>query len=117
MPFLAFLFFLFPTMRKHKFLTKEILDDFRKIWSQWETNDPIVVCKFFDPYSRRTRFATEYDEENHICFGFVVGVEDERGYFSLHELEAYEWPFGIGIERDAHFQKCTFSELKEKEGL
>lgn len=104
-------------MRKHKFLTKEILNDFRKVWDQRNASDPIVVCKYFDPCSQRTWYATEYEERGNICFGYVVWIEGERGYFSLDELRDYKWPLGIGIERDAHFKKCRFSELKEKEGL
>ena len=104
-------------MRKHKFLTQEILADFRKIWVQSEISDPIVVCKFFDPCSQRTWYATDYKQETGIFFWYVVGIENERGTFSLYELEEYKWPLGIGIERDAHFHKCRFSELKKKAGL
>ncbi len=102
---------------KHAFLTESILNDFRTIWDQSETTDPIVVCKYFDPCSRWTRYATEYDEETQIFFGFVVWIEQERWGFCLAELQEYKWPLGIGIERDAHFHKCRFSEMKEREGL
>ena len=102
---------------KHSFLTESILEDFRTIWDQSETSNPIVVCKYFDPCSHWTRYATEYDEETKIFFGFVRGIEQERWSFSLAELQGYKWTLGIGIERDIHFEKCTFSEMKEKEGL
>ena len=117
MPLMAFLFFLFPTMRKHKFLTKEILNDFHKIWEQRNIADPIIVCKYFDPCSQWTWYATEYDKRGNVCFGFVIWIEEERGYFSLDKLAEYKWPLGIGIERDAHFTKCRFSILQKKLGL
>ena len=36
-------------------------------------------------------------------FGFVEGLENEWGYFSLAELEKVRGPFGWRIERDVHF--------------
>ena len=98
-------------MRKHKFLTQEILSQFRKVWDQSESKDPIIVCKFFDPCSNRTWFATEYYEDDRIFFGYVNGHFPERWTFSLDELMSYQWPLGIGIERDAHFTQRCFSEL------
>ena len=105
-------------MTKHKFLTKAILADFNKIWNQSDKDDPIVVCKYFDPCSQRTWYATEYKNDARKEFwGYVVWIENERGRFSLEELESYKWPLGIGIERDAHFTKCHFSILQKKLGL
>lgn len=111
------LFFSYTMLRKHKFLTQEILKQFRTIWDQAQNPDPIVICKFFDPCSRRTRYATEYDETTRIFFWYVYWSFPERWTFSLDELQSYQWPLGIGIERDAHFTKCPFSQLKQREDL
>ncbi len=40
-------------------------------------SDPVIICKFFHPASVRTRFPTEFDEEDQIFFGYVVGLENE----------------------------------------
>ena len=92
-------------------LTKSILKKFEKVWDQSSNKDPIVICKFFDPCSHRTRYATEYNPEDRIFFGYVEGHFPERWTFSLDELEDYRWPLGIWIERDRRFDPCKFSEL------
>ncbi len=98
-------------------LTKEILERFRTVWDQEQNKDPIIICKFFHPASQRTRYATEFKEDDQLFFWFVVWFENERGYFSLEELQSVKDRFGLGIERDRHFTECTFSQLEEKEGL
>ena len=86
-----------------KLLTKEILKKFEKVGSQEEVKDPVVIAKFFTPWTHWTWFATEYDPENKIFFGLVEGHEKEWGYFSLEELEKVKGPFRLGIERDMMF--------------
>jgi hypothetical protein len=54
-----------------KLLTKEILERFRKIGSQSEVEDPVVICKFFNPTGAGTWYATEFDEAEGIFFGYV----------------------------------------------
>lgn len=94
-----------------KLLTKEILSQFRKIGSQEENKDPILVCKFFTPDGGWTWYPTEYNEKEGVFFGYVIGLEKEWGYFSLSELSAIRGKFGLQIERDRWYKSCTFSEL------
>lgn len=61
-----------------KLLTQEILKDFRRIGDQSDVADPIIVCKFFHAASVRTRYPTEFNEEDGVFFGFVIGIENER---------------------------------------
>ena len=42
-----------------KLLTKELEDRFRKIGSQDDVEDPMVICKFFNPIGAATWFITE----------------------------------------------------------
>jgi len=86
-----------------KLLTKEILDRFKKIGSQENSDNPEIVAKFFDPTGSWTWYATEYNPTNKTFFGLVHGLEKEWGYFSLDELESVKGLFGLGIERDIHF--------------
>lgn len=90
-----------------KLLTKEIIKKLPPLYSQENNPDPLVVVKFFDPFSQWTWYAIEYDPKERIFFGFVVGFEEEMGYFSLDELES------IGrIERDEYWKPVRLSLVK-----
>jgi hypothetical protein len=83
---------------------------------QEEVKDPLVIAKFFNPTGAGTWYATEYDPETKMFFGYVsiFGDEnDEWGYFSLTELESLKGPFGLGIERDLYFTQKPFSQIKD----
>ena len=96
-----------------KLITKELLAQFKKTGNQEDAKDPIVVCKFFNPTGAGSWFATEYNEEEKIFFGYVsiFGDEcDELGYFLLKELEEFRGRFGLGIERDLYFSPKPLSQ-------
>lgn len=88
-----------------KLLTKVILKAFEKQGdtSEKDAEDIKVIVKFFGGATRRW-YATDYDPERRMFFGFVSlfnDYNDELGYFSLDELEGIKFPpFGLGIERD-----------------
>jgi hypothetical protein len=96
-----------------KLMTKALEARFAKLGRQ-DKPDAIVVAKFFTPWSNWTWYATEYDPEERVFFGLVVGFETELGYFSRDEIESVEGPAGLKIERDLHFREITMSDLKEK---
>jgi hypothetical protein len=99
-----------------KLITEEIQKLFREVGSQSESEDPLVICKFFNPTGAGTWFATEYDGESRIFFGYasIFGDHcDEWGSFSLDELESYRGKFGLGIERDLYFKPMQFSEVNK----
>src|SRR2546426_12426928 len=83
-------------------LTKELREQLPPLYSQEHEADPLVICKFFTPDSNWTWFAFEFDGED-LFFGWVVGFEQELGYFRLSELTTARGPFGLPIERDIHF--------------
>jgi hypothetical protein len=66
--------------------------------------DHIPVVKFFNPFGQGTWLATELDEEGDILFGLADLGYPELGSWSLCELAAVRLPFGLGIERDLHFE-------------
>ena len=74
----------------------------------------IAVAKFFDPTGRYTFWMTEYNPTDRIAFGYCLSPLDEScdelGYVSIAELEAVEGAFGLGIERDRHFDPKPLSE-------
>ena len=95
-----------------KLLTQTLKRRFAQVGSQESTSDPVVIAKFFDPVGSATWYATEYDPERNICFGYVTGLGfDEWGSFSIDELESIKRPFGLGIERDIHFEETPISRL------
>jgi hypothetical protein len=55
-----------------KLLTKELLKQFAKVGCQEDNPDPLVVCKYFYPAGIRTWYATEYDPETRLFYGYVV---------------------------------------------
>lgn len=102
---------------KHKLLTKELIKRFESIGCQDGCGDPLVIAHYFNPCGAGNWYATEYLPHERIFFGFVSLLEQEWGYFSLDELESTKVPpFGLGIEREIHFQEIRFSALAEREG-
>ena len=91
-----------------------LTDDLRRklppLYATEGAYDPLVICKFFLPGTRWTWYATEYDGKD-ILFGYVVGLEPELGYFSLHELTKVRGPFDMEIERD-HFEAVPLSNVR-----
>ena len=92
-------------------LTKELREQLPPLYSQEHEADPLVICKFFTPDTQWTWYAIEFDGFD-VFFGWVVGFEQELGYFSLVELEAARGPLGLPIERDLHFRPTRLSEVK-----
>ncbi len=79
--------------------------------------DHVPVVKLFNPCGAGTWLVTELDpEDESIAFGLAdLGFDTpEVGSFSLSELEAFQGPFGLGIERDLYFEaKFTLSAYAE----
>ena len=94
-----------------KLMTAAIKKSLPALYSNENTPDPIVRVKFFDPCGSWTWYATEFDGED-TFFGLVDGFEEELGYFSLSELESIRGPFGLGIERDLHFEPKPLSQCR-----
>lgn len=95
-----------------KLITPELIERFKEVGEQGENENPLIVAKFFAPVGSATWYATEYDAETNICYGYVTGLaDDEWGFFSITEMEALKLPFGLGIERDIHFKETPFNTL------
>ena len=96
-------------------LTKALLARFAKVGSQEHIADPKVIAHFFNPTGAGNWLATEYNPTERTFFGYVSlfgDYNDELGYFSLDELAQYRGKFGLGIERDLHFDEVPLSEIK-----
>ena len=99
-----------------KLMTNELEKTFPPIYSNEEKDpkDVLIIAKFFCPWNIWTWYATEFDLQTGQFFGFVRGLDDELGYFSLEELESIRGPVGLTIERDLYFGVHTLAEAMEK---
>ena len=87
------------------------------VGSQEDIKDPLVIAKYFNPTGAGTWYATEYNPEERLFFGYVSifgDWNDEWGYFSLDELEGFKGQFGLGIERDLFFVEKRASRVLGK---
>ena len=97
-----------------KLLTQALLQRFAEVGSQDNSRDPIVIAKFFNPTGAGTWYAVSYDPADRSFFGYVSifgDHNDEWGYFSLDELETWNGPFLLGIERDLYWTERPASEV------
>jgi len=95
-----------------KLMTKQIEERFKAVGDQSEKENPLFIAKYFNPCGSATWYASEYDPETRIFYGYVTGMyEDEFGSFSLTELESVTLAFGLKIERDIHFNEISYREL------
>lgn len=91
----------------------KVLPNLPKTGETAEEQDPVVHVKLFDPTGSWTWFIIEYDPDDRICYGWVCGIEQEFGSFSLAELEEFRGRLALGIERDLHFEPCRVSKLPD----
>jgi len=101
-----------------KLLTKEIAAALPALYSQEEKGlEAIVQVKYFMPTGSFTWYATEYDPDERLFFGFVhssLCPEGELGYFSLDELASVRGRIGLGVERDLHWKPKTLAEVMKE---
>ena len=83
------------------------------LYSQEEQGENVIaIVKFFTPWTNWTWYASEYDPEQRLFFGVVVGHERELGYFSLDEMEEIRGPGGLTIERDLYWKPRPLKECR-----
>ncbi len=89
----------------HALMPAAIAAQMPALYGQEEQGENAIArVKLFTPWTNWTWYATEYDPEQRLCFGVVVGHERDLGYFSLAELEEIRGPGGLKIERDLHWK-------------
>jgi hypothetical protein len=101
-----------------KLLTEQNKKDLPALYSQERNPDPLVVVKWFSPYSQWRWYATEGQPEGDDWefFGLVTGHEAEMGYWTLSELDVK----GMGgrlplVERDMYWTPTPLSKIKSGE--
>lgn len=99
------------TTDHYEFFPDDVRRQLPPLYSTEREPDPLMIVKFFTPDSGWTFYASEFDGED-TFFGWVGGLDQELGYFSLAELQTARGPFGLPIERDVHFEPLRLSEIK-----
>ena len=96
-----------------KLMTKAIKAKFERVGTQEGATDPLAILKLFDPCGRWTYYATEYNAEDRVLWGYCVSAHgpdcDEWGYSDLEEIEATKNRLGLHMERDLYFRPCPVS--------
>ena len=109
---------------RQKLITKEVEKAFAKypLYSQdGKGKDAVVLAKFFLPAGRFTWYVLEAEKQtngDYLFFGYVQGLDDEYGYFTMSELKKIRTPWGLPIERDMYVRaakETLASVLGEKE--
>jgi hypothetical protein len=98
-----------------KLLTEKIKKTIPPLYSQEKSEDPMVLVKFFTPWTCWTWYVIEMEEQEDgevMFYGLVDGLEEELGYFLLSELESTTGPGGLRIERDLYFEPRPLSRIQ-----
>jgi hypothetical protein len=75
----------------------------------------VVVAKFFNSTGSETWYLINQDtNDSDYCWGICHIFEWKVGSFSKSEIENFRGKFGLGIERDLHFEEVNAKELFEK---
>lgn len=102
-----------------KLMTKEIerkLAQYPLYSQDGKGDDAEIICKFFNPCGAGTWYVLEGEQlpdGDWEFFGIVDLYEREYGYFLLSELQSYRGPFGLGIERDLHFNNKKVRDIND----
>jgi len=101
--------------RRHTLMTAELREQLPKLYSQEKTPDPMVVVKYFSPYSQAVWYVTEFDGKD-TMFGWAdLGFgEGELGYISLQELSEVNRNGLPLVERDLHWKPRPLSQAKQE---
>lgn len=95
-----------------KLLTKRLKQALPPLYATEWQKDPLVVCKFFLPGTGWAWYPTEFDGKD-TFFGYVEGLYNELGYFSLLDFKQTAGPLGLKVERDEDFEPVPLSQVRK----
>ena len=96
----------------HDLMPAEVAKHLPALHSAEGQTDPVARLKWFTPDSCWTWYVVEYDPEQRLCFGLVIGQEREPGYFLLDDILEVRGPIGLPVERDLYFQPKPLSQCR-----
>ena len=95
-----------------KLLSKEQLSNLPNLYETEDLVDPLCHIKLFTPDSNFTWYIIESSIDDNLCYGYVVGLESELGYFTLEEIEDVRGSLGLTVETDTSFKPTLLSIVK-----
>ncbi len=99
----------------NKLIPKELLAILPDLHETEEVNDPLCHIKLFTPDANWTWYIIELSKDDRsTCYGYVQGLENELGYFSLEEITEVRGIFNLPAERDLHFKPTLLSKIMKE---
>ncbi len=99
-------------------IPESVLKTIPPLYSQENKNgDAIAYVKLFTPDSHFTWYILEIDDDNNLCFGYVVADFNEYGYFTLLELESLRGPLNMRVERDIYFNPTRIADIIKEHSI
>jgi len=98
-----------------KLIPIEILETIPTLYGTEDSLNPLCQVKLFTPDSNWSWYIIEIAEDKDYCYGYVIGLESELGYFTLSEIETVRGSLGLSVERDLSFKPTPFSIIKKAE--
>jgi len=96
-------------------ISKELLVNIPDLYDTEDQKDPLCHIKLFTPDANFTWYIIEYSKSDfNTCYGYVVGLDNELGYFTLKELESVRGSLGLSIEIDSTFKPTLLSTIKKE---
>lgn len=96
-----------------KLIPKELLEFIPKLYETEDVVNPTCHIKLFTPDANFTWYIIEISIDENICYGYVEGLCNELGYFSLDEIKEVKGPLGLKVERDLSYTAKPLSELRK----
>jgi hypothetical protein len=99
-------------------LSEELRKTLPPLYSQESSGAPVVHAKVFTPDAGWTWLITEGSEQDDgdwLLFGYVIGLEEEWGYFLLSEIAGIRGPLRLPVERDLWFRPGPIDEVRRRE--
>ena len=97
----------------YTYVPEDVRPTLPRLYASEGESDPTVWLKLFTPDANWSWYVIEWDGED-LCFGFVVGHDQELGYFSLADIREVRGGLGLPVERDLYFTPCPLSAVRQR---
>ena len=95
-------------------IPKELLKTLPNLYETEDESDPLCHIKLFTPDANFTWYIIEVSIDENLCYGYVKGLENELGYFSLNEIIDIRGSLGLAVEIDSSFKPTPLSTIKKE---
>jgi hypothetical protein len=93
-------------------IPQDLLKTLPKLYETEDQNDPLCHIKLFTPDANFTWYIIEVSIDENLCYGYVKGLENELGYFSLDEIADIRGSLGLKVEIDSSFTPTLLSKIR-----